>query len=296
MNKEQRIQNTECRTHGEKGFSLTEVLLAVGTLAVGMLFIAGVFPVSIYFTTVATERTIAATVADEAFAKIMLFAQDPCCPLYSADFQNPAPSPPFPLPPPPPPPPPFSVSFEDRANAKRAIFMVPMINPLEFSYPSTITDISQKKYWWSAICKRKPGSLNEVQVTVFVSRKAGVATTYRTPSGATNSVSPVAVPVDVTGTTGGYELTITGNKTLINDGYTIVDDTSGQIYRVLERYSDDPATPIDESQIIRIDTSWRPFIIPPQVVTGVVWVVPPPSSPGGGRYPCIAVYQKTMRF
>ena len=55
------------------GFSLTEVVIAIGLLAVGMLFIAGSFPVSVHFTTVATERTIAATVADEAFAKIKLY-------------------------------------------------------------------------------------------------------------------------------------------------------------------------------------------------------------------------------
>src|SRR3989304_725254 len=88
MNTEYRTQNIECRTmnvdyqntryeirdtHDARGFSLTEVLLAMGTLAVGMLFIAGVFPVSIHFTTVASERTIAAAVADEAFAKIKLY-------------------------------------------------------------------------------------------------------------------------------------------------------------------------------------------------------------------------------
>ena len=32
-----------------KGFSLAEVLMAVGVLAVGMMFIAGSFPVGIHF-------------------------------------------------------------------------------------------------------------------------------------------------------------------------------------------------------------------------------------------------------
>ena len=49
--------------------------MAVGIMAVGMVFIAGVFPVGIHFTTIATERTIAAVVADEAFAKIKLYAR-----------------------------------------------------------------------------------------------------------------------------------------------------------------------------------------------------------------------------
>ena len=50
------------------GFSLTEVLLAVGTLAIGMIFISGTFLTGIYFATIATERTIAAVAANEAFA------------------------------------------------------------------------------------------------------------------------------------------------------------------------------------------------------------------------------------
>jgi prepilin-type N-terminal cleavage/methylation domain-containing protein len=54
------------------GFSLMEMLLSIGVLSVGMIFIAGVFPVAIHFSTVSTERTIAAVVADEAFAKIKI--------------------------------------------------------------------------------------------------------------------------------------------------------------------------------------------------------------------------------
>ncbi len=55
------------------GFSLVEVLIAIGILAVGRLFVAGTFPVGIYFTAVASEKTTAAVVADEAFAKIQLY-------------------------------------------------------------------------------------------------------------------------------------------------------------------------------------------------------------------------------
>ncbi len=44
------------------------------------------------------------------------------------------------------------------------------------------------------------------------------------------------------------------NETLpsnfINDGCTILDDTTGQIYRVLERYSANP-------NVIRLDKSWQ---------------------------------------
>jgi Tfp pilus assembly protein PilV len=228
-----------------KGFSLTEVLLAVGTLAVGMLFIAGVFPVSIHLITISSERTIAATVADEAFAKIKLYGVN----LSGLSYVNQTP-----------------------------LEIVSPVPSDEFAYPSTPTDDpNSKKYWWSAICRRI--DLNDVQVTVFVSRKAGVATTYRTPSGATNSVRPVAVPVQVALNAGILQITNVADRSLINDGYTIVDDAFGQIYRVLERYG----TNLD---LLRLNETWQG--------STRAWVVPPPV--GGGRYPCVAVYQKVVRF
>lgn len=263
------------------GFSLMEVLLAVGTLAIGMLFIAGVFPVSIHFTAVASERTIAAVAADEAFAKIMLYVRDPCCPLVAADFQN------FP----PPPPPSLSISFWDAANNKRYAYMplpVPIL-PSEFYYPSTTVDSSQKQYCWSAICRMLDPC--DVQVTVFVSRRVGAGTKYymRSPSDLL-PYYPLPLPIYVSVTSGGRadELTINdilpadgiNEATFINSGCTIVEDATGQIYRVLERY---PASP----NVIRLDRSW-------QGGSGTVWVIPP--AVGGGRYPCIAVYQKVMRF
>ncbi len=66
----------------------------------------------------------------------------------------------------------------------------------------------------------------------------------------------------------------------------------GQIYRVLKRYSDDPATPLREDEIILLDRPWDTGV--GVVSPDKVWVVPPPV--GGGRYPCIAIYQKVIRF
>jgi prepilin-type N-terminal cleavage/methylation domain-containing protein len=243
--------DTRHKTQDAKGFSLTEVLLAVGILAVGMLFIASVFPVSVYFTTVATERTIAPIVADEAFAKSRIYLDG-----YNLD----------------------TLSYNSQA------ILVGLL-PNEFSYPSTpTTEPYTKKYWWSAIFRRI--NLTDVQVTVFVSRKVGATGRYHVLIGSDPNFDtnrPDAVIVQVSGTTGSYELNITDpNKTFINDGYTIVDDTTGQIYRVLERYRPPNDT------IIKLDRAWQGG------ATGIVWVVPPPVN--GGRYPCIGVYQKTMRF
>jgi len=79
------------------------------------------------------------------------------------------------------------------------------------------------------------------------------------------------------------KLTITSEaqKTFINAGSTIEANQTGKLYRVLER---DPVT----QNIITLDTPWQ------EVTTDSVWVVPPPIK--GGKNPCIAVYQKEIRF
>ncbi|MHC4088559.1 MAG: type IV pilus modification PilV family protein [Planctomycetota bacterium] len=254
------------KTHSSNnGFSLTEVLLAIGIITVGMLFIAGVFPVGIHFSTIATERTISAVVADEAFAKIRLYGV--------ADFNT------WPVPP--------VVACADYKFVSSGI-----VNP-EFAYPSEPNvGISQKQYYWSALCRRVNPDPNSrlVQVTVFVCRKIGSGTTYQ--GWAANW--PVPVPVGVSMGPGPKELTITNppEKTYINDGYIIVGNEFGRIYRVLERYAENPATPVpdDETILLDLDQVWGPGNISPSVV----WVVPPPI--GGGRCPFVAIYQRVIRF
>ncbi len=241
-----------------KGFSLTEVLMAVGILAVGLIFIAGTFPAAIYFTTIASERTTAAAAADEAFAKIQLL-----------DVNQPSLPPGGPL-----------VPFE-------AVSSVVPVDFSEFCYPSanhaTGTDISKKRYFWSALCRSI--SANEVQVTVLVSRKVNPAMKFINPlTGTYDADKPMPFPVDITLGPGGNELTITnvGDRNLINDNYTIADNLSGQIYRVLERYK----SPNDG--IILLDKLWTG---PP---TSKIWVMPPGLN--SSKYPCIGVFQKVIRF
>ncbi|MHC4240718.1 MAG: type IV pilus modification PilV family protein [Planctomycetota bacterium] len=60
------------RAEYRSGFSLTEVLLAIGILAIGMVSIAALFPAAIHSSTTTSEPTVAAIVADEAFAKVRL--------------------------------------------------------------------------------------------------------------------------------------------------------------------------------------------------------------------------------
>ena len=271
----------------KSGFSLTEVLIAVNILAVGMIFIAGVFPVGIRLTTTSIEQTTAAVVADEAFAKIRLFT-DPNN-LGSVDLSG--------------------LAVDTLTDFAYAFPAPPApYDPCEFAYPSTDTDIMQKRYYWSALCRLTEGpydpsypAMNRlVQVTVFVSRKTGAGTRYwfRNPNGSLNqfvNLYPKPIPINVTQPLGSNpdELWINDilpndnvdESTFINDGYTIVDDRTGQIYRVLERYAGAP-------QVIKLDRPWQGVALPGE--TEKVWVVPPPV--GGGKYPCIAVYQKVIRF
>jgi Tfp pilus assembly protein PilV len=229
------------------GFSLIEILLAVGTLSIGLLFIAGTFMTGIYFSTIATEQTTAAVVADEAFAKINLYGVNP------ANLES------------------------DRLESFGELSS---IDPSEFAYPSTDTDASQKQYYWSALCRRTGSDPNSrlVQITVFVSRKAGSSSSYRGEAG-----RPIPMKVSISGITGQTRLTITETEkiTWINDGYTIVDDKTGQIYRVIERDAEQPNR-------IRLDLPWQ------GEQTSRVWVVPPPAN--GGKNPNIAIYQKVIRF
>ena len=232
---------------GKSGFSLTEILLAIGTLGIGMLFIAGTFLAGIHFSTIATEQTTAAVAADEAFAKIRL---------YGVNLSNLA------------------------ADQLKPYEALRSIDPNEFAYPSTNIDASQKQYYWSSLCRRLDSSIATrlVQVTIFVSRKVGSAASYRGGAG-----RPIPMQVGISGITGSNSLTITeaDKKTWINDGYTIVDNKTGQIYRVLKRDADQP-------NLVILDRPWQGD------PTGSVWVVPPPI--GGGKNPTIAIYQKVIRF
>lgn len=164
------------------------------------------------------------------------------------------------------------------------VFVVKPVAPVEFAYPSDPC-VLDKNYYWSALCRRvqvysRPGD-TMVQVTVFVSRKTGAGTKYYDATGGSTGQWPVPIKVNVSSISANNEITITNDlqKTYITAGSTIVEDATGNIYRVTRR--DD----VDTKKIY-LNRNWQGG--------NTVWVIPPPV--GGGRYPCIGVYQKVILF
>ena len=201
-----------------KGLSLTEVLLAAGILVLGFLLIAGTFPVGIKLTSLATERTISLVAANEAAGKIKL---------YGVNLDNP-----FAIP--------TDALREYNRFTMDPNSLLPLIDSgvpelglARFTqdirlYPSTSNwsakdylnesayqqsrakrvgpDGGLPQYYWTALCRRIPvggARGRDVQVTVFVGRKAGAAVWYprHDPSLAqgpwTRAEWPAPVPVIV---------------------------------------------------------------------------------------------------
>lgn len=281
----------------QSGFSLAETLIALGVLTVGMLFIAGVFPVGIHFTYVSIDRTTSAVVADEAFAKVKLYAQrvpddvNGVIPGFQTGHMRD-----------------FNDWFVEQTGS-------PSVDDHEmywddFAYPS-IPAVNEydKQYCWSALCRivgedRPDEKERMVQVTVFVSKRTGLSEKYYIPDwsywpgsgygiiSSTAKLSPWPMPVKVEVTDSDSDNSLGDNelridrlqeRVLINDGCRVVDDRTGRIYRVMERY------PSPDDNIIVLDKDR-----PDGEEIEYVWVVP--LAEVGGKSPSIAVYQKILRF
>ena len=178
----------------------------------------------------------------------------------------------------------YSIRPTDPSLAVDQLVRFEALNPIaddEFAYPSTKT-VGEKQYYWSALCRsvRSDSTNRLVQVTVFISRKVGSTTTY--PDGSTKP-APIQVGISSSGTGNQNQLTITSSEeqAYINGGGTIVDNRTGLLYRVVQREADAP-------NVITLDKPWYGG------TTDSVWVIPPPV--GGGKAPCIAVYQKLISF
>lgn len=257
------------------GFSLTEVLMAVGILAIGMMLIATMFPVGIYLTTVATERTMAAIVADEAFAKIQLYGfENPSNPIdYSLIFD-----------------------YESAHND-------PLIRPLftdineidtnEFSYPSVDPAMKTSQYYWSALCKKLDANStsNDTQylVTIFIARKTNPNLTY--DAGYFDRPRVVDANVQkVPGEPNNTLKVLSGEAKYVNPPTTILvldndNNIPGRLYCVVDRINN------ADANFITLDRDLDPDSNNPNAIR----FIPPPDS--GGKNADVGVFPpRIIRF
>ncbi|MBN1787946.1 MAG: prepilin-type N-terminal cleavage/methylation domain-containing protein [Sedimentisphaerales bacterium] len=241
----------------KSGFSLTEVLMAVGILSIGMMLIATMFPAAIFLTSVGTERTIASLVADEAFAKIQLFGIG-TIPGTSDDYNN--------------------------------ISSPALIDIDEYYYPSMEPgSTGRSQYCWSALCRTLSTAAtgNKFQVTVFVSRKTSVNDRYMADIGSGVDISeprPVRLTVhakDSKCLPDELIIPAPGEGKYLNPPAAIVDDKTGKIYRVINRKDGGTVS------IITIDREWEG--------SGgfeTVWFISPPVS--GGKNAGVEIFQAEL--
>jgi hypothetical protein len=165
----------------------------------------------------------------------------------------------------------------------------------------------EHRYHWSALCRRAGDK--DVQVTVFVSRRIAAGSQYfgydntLAPIKTSAWPKPVKIAVDYNpanprelvpnlahaiNTGWGNLPPVDNNRVLsfVDDGYTVVDNYSGRIYRVLEVNR--------ASMTLVLAEDW---VVDPSKLGGVqdvIWLVPPAVN--SDRYPCVGVYQKVIRF
>jgi hypothetical protein len=125
------------RRYAQAGFSLTEVLLAVATLTIGMVFIGGTFFVGVHFSARSFEEGVGSIVARNAVGMIRLYGVNPADPNLESgkvvDFTDVAP-----------------------VNLK--------LGTDDFVYTYN------PQFRWDAVLQRLPNTVDLYGVTVFVSR------------------------------------------------------------------------------------------------------------------------------
>jgi prepilin-type N-terminal cleavage/methylation domain-containing protein len=244
----------------QNAFSLTEVLMAVGILSIGIMLIATMFPAAIYLTTVASEKTMASIVADEAFAKMRIYgiqgsSMDPTG--YDNYWWN----------------------------------MKNFIDPNEFIYPSLDGNGGKSQYSWAPLCKKlnDDSSDSRYLVKLYISRKTSPNQKFFTHGGMTaTSDMPIPITADVNVGADWDRLKVKwGAQDFINPppSTSIIDYGSGRIFRVIAREG------LNE---IVLDRKWDNDIKDPNTV----WFMPSSEMNGkpAGKNPDIDVFQKIIDF
>lgn len=301
----------------QHGFSLTEVLLATGVLAVGFALIATVFPVGIKLTTTAAERTIGPVAADEAAAKVRLYGLDLRDPvarggriglrdtqmrvfdrdiLSDSTYQHLIGALPDGL----------GLTNDDIDARLREDAFYPSL-PEAFYMQNTHEN---RQYCWRTLCMKSEAHNNpqNVYLWTFVCRKTGQGGQYYgfTYDSVTDAYVPVRdldwpmpIPVAVVHNNDAPDVLVIDvpnqriNFTIgelgrfFTDDARILDEVDGDVYRILERRDED-GDGINEILVLDEDVI-KPGIQP---TDETIWVVPP--ALGSGRNPCIGIYPQTI--
>jgi prepilin-type N-terminal cleavage/methylation domain-containing protein len=247
------------------GFSLTEVLMAAGILCVGIMLVATMFPAALYLTTVASEKTMAAIVADEAFAKIQIYG------IKNVPVNDP--------------------------NGPEGFYrywdlMKNDIDTNEFTYPSTDGNGKNSQYSWAALCKKltKDSHDNRYLVKLYVCRKISPNQKFFKNAlfnDANTCDWPVPVCVDNVGYIPPNKLTMGS----IESGFVnpppstaIIDNLSGRVFRIIS----------NEDVVMTLDRNWDNDINTPNAI----WIVPSGvvNKKTAGKNPDIDVFQKIIDF
>lgn len=233
-----------------RGFSLTEVLLAVATIAVGMLFIGGAFLLGVHYSVFSTEQTVAGVVVREAITTIQLRG------VYNASL--------------------LGVDHQTLYTTDRHGIQLTADERL---YPQ-IRDLSReaRQYYWQALVMRDKDDPCCVIVTVFICRL--VSGGYLGQNGQVDFPQPLMVSLSPSGKG------LTPNRPgLIYDGGLLVRDRDGFIYRArrLEGRSNESFTLSPERTAS--DASGSYWIISPPTDKGRdptlavyqtrIWLTPP---------------------
>ncbi len=278
-------------TRNHFGFSLIETMLAAGILGVGLVLIAMVFPVGIKLTSVATERTVGAIAADEAFAKIKLWGFPRTWPTLTNQT---------------------CADYRELLNTQYAGYpgwSIKDISWSEFLYPSDDNIGQPRVYHWSALCRALDDK--QVQITVFVTRKVAENIQFRStinsgvgplPGSLQAWPSPVVVSLKYDGTPRELKIGVLlwgDEHEFLNGGMVLLEDRTGRLYTI-EQVRDSDGDGQRETLVLSQPWQWPGYELNPDAPPAAAqtnlrfWVVPP--GIGSSRNPVIAVRQKVMRI
>jgi prepilin-type N-terminal cleavage/methylation domain-containing protein len=274
------------------GFSLTEVLIATGILALGLVMIAMAFPVGVKLASIATERPVGVVAGNEALAKMRLYGIKPFSD--NASWNRPPNDP--------------NKTCTDYwlvyANAATAQQMTVSQIDDQRCYPSLVPQPQERRYYWSALVRRADSNTNQIQATVFVCRMLGMGSSYFIIDGVTTSprygkvngntgLMPVPVKVQVQKLVSAiYPNRVlkilpdfAGNPeyNFFKEGSMLLEDSNGQICRVIEMKDLDA----DQNRDLILQNDYNG-----PAIGGFVWVVPP--AVGSSRNPCIDIVQTVL--